>query len=170
MARESYTHTTPAQYQKYNMPTSSFLHCASHNLPTLTTINFDLSAHPRGGTSRSFISFSVQFLHIHSRWFGSVWIFYPKAQRHCIRVCNFNITSNMARNISMNNVYESGDYVSKPGRSHDRYTLSRPDPRGTVQTRASSTTPHIHQNTASSSRRRIPVAVGLMGGLRVLWL
>lgn len=74
----------------------------------------------------------------------------------------------MARNIPLNNLYENEDYAPKSGRSHERYTLSRPDPRGTVQNRTPGTTSNIHQNAGTSSRRRIPVAVGLTGGLRML--
>lgn len=73
----------------------------------------------------------------------------------------------MARRTPVNNLYGQGeeeeDYVPKSGRSHDRYALARPDPRGTMQSRShSNTNTHStgNNNPTGSARRRIPVACG----------
>lgn len=74
----------------------------------------------------------------------------------------------MARQTPLDNPYDQGEeeeYVPKSGRSHERYAMARPDPRGTMQSR-----PHPNTNTQPTgnnnnpiggSRRRIPVAVCL---------
>ncbi|KAF8417219.1 hypothetical protein EV426DRAFT_540551 [Tirmania nivea] len=73
----------------------------------------------------------------------------------------------MARRTPGNNPYgqddEEEDYVPKSGRSHERYALARPDPRGTMQSRSNSnTSTHStgNNNPTGSARRRIPVACG----------